>query len=197
MEEESELIARRRQKLDALRTRGVAPFGQSFETSGSIADVRDKFEEAKTFRVAGRITAHRDMGKSHFLDLRDASGRIQIYVQAKELGPEAMEVFALLDLGDFIGVEGSCFVTKTGEPTLKATKLQVLAKALRPLPEKWHGLQDVEARYRQRYLDLLTNEQSRKVFEQRIQIVRETRRFLEDRGFHEVETPMLQAVAGG
>src|SRR4029079_15730927 len=201
MEEESELIARRRQKLDALRTRGVAPFGQSFETSGSIADVRDKFEEAKTFRVAGRITAHRDMGKSHFLDLRDASGRIQIYVQAKELGPEAMEVFALLDLGDFIGVEGSCFVTKTGEPTLKVHKFEALAqfvrpisevhkceglaKSLRPLPEKWHGLTDVEARYRQRYLDLITNERSREVFAKRIAILCESRRSLESRGFQE------------
>src|SRR5947208_1370086 len=105
MEEESELIALRRQKLDALRALGVAPFGQSFETSGSIADVREKFEEGTAFRIAGRITAHRDMGKSHFLDLRDVTGRIQIYVQAKELGPEAMEIFALLDLGDFIGVE--------------------------------------------------------------------------------------------
>ena len=134
MEEESELIALRRQKLDALRALGVAPFGQSFETSGSIADVREKFEEGKTFRVAGRITAHRDMGKSHFLDLRDASGRIQIYVQAKELGPEAMEIFALLDLGDFIGVEGSCFVTKTGEPTLKVHKFEVLGEVASPAP---------------------------------------------------------------
>ncbi len=118
-------------------------------------------------------------------------------MQTKELGPEVMEVFGLLDLGDFVGVEGECFITKTGEPTLKVTSLQVLAKALRPLPEKWHGLQDVEARYRQRYLDLATNEHSRAVFEKRILIVREMRRFLEDRGFLEVETPMLQAVAGG
>ena len=106
MDEENELIALRRQKLEALRALGVAPFGQSFETSGSIAEVREKFSEGEQLRAAGRITAHRDMGKSHFLDLRDASGRIQIYVQAKELGPEAMEIFGLLDLGDFIGVEG-------------------------------------------------------------------------------------------
>jgi lysyl-tRNA synthetase class 2 len=197
MEEESELIALRRQKLDALRTRGVAPFGQSFETSGSIADVRDKFEEAKTFRVAGRITAHRDMGKSHFLDLRDASGRIQIYVQAKELGPEAMEVFALLDLGDFIGVEGSCFVTKTGEPTLKVHKFEVLAKSLRPLPEKWHGLTDVEARLRERYLDLIVNETVRDTFRIRALVVGTMRRLLDERGFIEVETPVLQPIYGG
>ncbi len=197
MDEENELVALRRAKLDALRAKGVAPFGAAFTTSGSIAEAREKFTEGSKLRVAGRMTAHRDMGKSHFVDLRDATGRLQIYIQAKELGAEAMEIFGLLDLGDFVGVEGTCFVTKTGEPTLKVHQLEVLAKSLRPLPEKWHGLQDVEARYRQRYLDLLTNDASRAVFEKRIAIVRETRRFLEDHGFVEVETPMLQAVAGG
>ncbi len=197
MEEESELLALRRAKLEALRERGVQPFGRAWQTSGSIAEVREKFLESETFRIAGRITAHRDMGKSHFLDLRDATGRMQIYMQAKELGAEAMEVFSLLDLGDFIGVGGSCFTTKTGEPTLKVRSFELLSKSLRPLPEKWHGLQDVETRYRQRYLDLITNEQSRAVFTKRFAIVREMRRFLEERGFVEVETPMLQAVAGG
>src|SRR5262245_51955340 len=119
MDPENELIALRRQKLDALRARGVAPFGHSFEASGTIAEVRAKFAEGETLRAAGRITAHRDMGKSHFLDLRDMTGRIQAYIQTKELGTETMEIFGLLDLGDFIGVEGSCFLTKTGEPTLK------------------------------------------------------------------------------
>ncbi|MEO5716977.1 MAG: lysine--tRNA ligase, partial [Chthoniobacterales bacterium] len=197
MDEENELIALRRQKLEALRARGVAPFGRSYETSGSIGETREKFAEGVPFRLAGRITAHRDMGKSHFLDLRDATGRMQIYVQAKELGPESMETFGLLDLGDFIGVEGTCFVTKTGEPTLKVTQFEVLAKTLRPLPEKWHGLTDVEARYRQRYLDLVTNERSREIFTQRMTILREIRSFMEGRGFLEVETPMLQTVAGG
>src|SRR5256885_2210329 len=194
---ESELLALRREKLAALEELGVAPFGAAFETSGDIARVREKFAEGASFRIAGRISAHRDMGKSHFVDLKDASGRMQIYLQAKELGPEAMEVVKLLDLGDFIGVEGTCFTTKTGEPTLKLHKLELLAKSLRPLPEKWHGLQDIEARYRQRYLDLITNDQSRAVFAKRFVIVREIRRFLEDRGFVEVETPMLQSVAGG
>src|SRR6266446_114364 len=197
MEEENELIALRRKKLDALRAEGIEPFGAGFEVTGSIAEVREKFKEGETLRTAGRITAHRDMGKSHFLDLRDATGRIQIYLQAKELGPEAMEIFGLLDLGDFIGVEGSCFITRTGEPTLKVHHFEVLAKTLRPLPEKWHGLTDVEARYRQRYLDLVTNERSREIFAQRIAIVRETRQFMQSRGFVEVETPMLQTVAGG
>jgi lysyl-tRNA synthetase, class II len=194
---ESELLALRREKLAALEKLGAAPFGAAFETSGDIAQAREKFAEGASFRIAGRISAHRDMGKSHFVDLKDASGRMQIYLQAKELGAEAMEIFKLLDLGDFIGVEGTCFTTKTGEPTLKVHKLELLAKSLRPLPEKWHGLQDIEARYRQRYLDLITNDQSRAVFAKRFVIVREIRRFLEDRGFVEVETPMLQSVAGG
>lgn len=197
MEEENDLITQRRSKMEALRSRQIEPFGTAFETSGSIGEVREKFKEGETFCVAGRITAHRDMGKSHFLDVRDVTGRIQMYVQAKELGAEPMEIFNLLDLGDFIGVEGTCFLTKTGEPSLKVRKLKVLAKSLRPLPEKWHGLQDVEARYRQRYLDLITNEQAREVFHKRIAILREMRRFLEERGFLEVETPMLQAIPGG
>ena len=197
MDEENELIALRRKKLDALRAKGIEPFGGGFEVTGSIAEVRENFKDAETLRAAGRITAHRDMGKSHFLDLRDATGRIQIYIHAKEVGAQLMDLFRLLDLGDFIGVEGTCFVTKSGEPTLKVRTFQLLAKALRPLPEKWHGLQDIEARYRQRYLDLLTNEHSRAVFEKRIAIVRETRRFFEDRGFLEVETPILQTIPGG
>ena len=197
MEPENELIAQRREKLIALRKRGVEPFGRAFEVSGSIAEVREKFKEGEALRAAGRLTAHRDMGKSHFVDLRDASGRIQIYFHGKEIGAEAMEIFKLLDLGDFIGVEGTCFLTKTGEPTLKAHQFEVLAKSLRPPPEKWHGLQDVEARYRQRYVDLVANEESRAIFQKRIAMVRETRRFLEDRGFIEVETPILQTVAGG
>jgi lysyl-tRNA synthetase, class II len=197
MEPENELIAQRREKLKALRARGVEPFGRAFETSGSIAEVRAKFKEGETLRAAGRITAHRDMGKSHFVDLRDATGRIQAYFHQKEIGAEAMEIFKLLDLGDFIGVEGTCFLTKTGEPTLKAHKFEVLSKSLRPPPEKWHGLQDVEARYRQRYVDLVANEQARETFQKRIAMMREMRRFLEERGFLEVETPILQNVAGG
>ena len=197
MDEENELIALRRKKLDALRAKGIEPFASGFEVSGSIAEVREQFKEGETLRAAGRITAHRDMGKSHFLDLRDATGRIQIYIHAKEVGPELIDLFSLLDIGDLIGVEGTCFVTKSGEPTLKVRTFRLLAKALRPLPEKWHGLQDIEARYRHRYLDLLTNERSRTVFEKRIAIVREARRFFEERGFLEVETPILQTIAGG
>ncbi len=197
MDDENQLIAQRREKLEMLQQSGANPFGHAFETSGTIAEVRAKFAEGATLRAAGRITAHRDMGKSHFVDLRDSTGRVQAYLHAKEVGPEIIETFKLVDLGDFIGIEGDCFLTKTGEPTLKVHKLELLSKALRPLPEKWHGLQDVETRYRQRYLDLATNEHSRNVFEKRITIVREIRRFMEGKGFLEVETPMLQAVAGG
>src|SRR5213082_4294498 len=197
MDEENELIALRRKKLDALRGKGIEPFGGGFEVAGSIAEVREKFKEGEIFRAAGRIIAHRDMGKSHFLDLRDATGRIQIYIHANEVGAELIDLFRLLDLGHFIGVEGTCFVTKSGESTLKVRAFRLLAKALRPLPEKWHGLQDIEGRYRQRYLDLVTNEHSRAVFEKRIAIMREIRRFMEGKGFLEVETPMLQAVPGG
>lgn len=197
MDEENDLIAQRRQKLEQLRSLGFSPFGRAFETSGTMSEVRSQFTDSATFRVAGRMTARRDMGKSHFADLRDATGRLQIYLNGKELGPEVMQLFDLLDLGDFVGVEGTCFLTRTGEPTLRVHKLELLAKSLRPLPEKWHGLQDVEARYRQRYLDLVSNDSSRAVFEKRITILREIRRFLEARGFVEVETPMLQAIPGG
>jgi lysyl-tRNA synthetase, class II len=197
MDDENSLIAQRREKLEALQVRGANPFGRAYETSGTLAEVREKFSDGATLRAAGRITAHRDMGKSHFVDLRDSTGRIQVYIHAKEVGAEVIEMLKLVDLGDFIGVEGTCFLTKTGEPTLKVHALEILGKSLRPLPEKWHGLQDVEARYRQRYLDLLTNEQSRAVFEKRTALMRGIRNFMEARGFLEVETPMLQVVAGG
>jgi lysyl-tRNA synthetase, class II len=197
MDEENELIALRRQKLESIRAKGMEPFGAAFEVSGSIGELREQFKEGQAVRAAGRITAHRDMGKSHFLDLRDATGRIQIYIHSRDVGADLIELFHLLDIGDFIGVEGTYFLTKSGEPTVKVRTFQVLSKALRPLPEKWHGLQDIEARYRQRYLDLLTNERSRAVFEKRIAIIRETRRFLEEHGFLEVETPILQTIAGG
>lgn len=197
MEPISDLLAVRRQKLDALTAAGVAPFGQRFDTDGTVADIRAGFVEGKPVCAAGRITAHRDMGKSQFLDISDFSGRMQIFLHAKEIGEESFAIFKNLDLGDWIGVEGEYFVTKTGEPTIRVKSFTVLSKSLRPLPEKWHGVQDAETKYRQRYLDLIANESSRDVFRQRIAIVREIRKFLDERGFLEVETPMMQAVAGG
>lgn len=197
MEPISDLLAVRRQKLDALRAKGVRPFGGRFPTDGSISEVRNAFAEGKTVRAAGRITAHRDMGKSRFLDLSDITGRIQLFLHAKEIGEDAFSTFQQLDIGDWMGVEGEFFTTKTGEPSIRVKTLTVLSKALRPLPDKWHGVQDAEIKYRQRYLDLISNPESREVFLQRIAIVREIRRFLDERGFLEVETPMMQAVAGG
>ena len=197
MEEKNDLIEIRRQKIAALREKGVEPFGGRFETSGSIAEVRARFAEGQAERVAGRITAHRDMGKSHFLDLRYATGRIQIFVSVKELTPGQAEIFKLLDLADFIGIEGECFVTKTGEPSLRVKNFTVLTKTLRPMPSQYYGVEDVELKYRQRYLDLLVNAESREIFLKRIAIVREIREFLQARGFLEVETPMMQTIAGG
>jgi lysyl-tRNA synthetase class 2 len=197
VEEPNELIAIRRQKAGALRDLGVEPFGAAFPITGTIAEVRARFSEGNHERVAGRITAHRDMGKSHFLDVRDGSGRLQVFVSAKELTPQLQEVFKLLDIADFIGVEGECFTTKTGEPTLRVKQFSVLSKALRPMPSQYYGVEDVELKYRQRYLDLLANPESRELFLKRIAVVRGVREFLHARGFLEVETPMMQTVAGG
>lgn len=195
--EENDLLAVRRQKLERLLENDLAPFGGRFDVDGSVAELRAGFAEGKKVRVAGRITAHRNMGKSQFLDLSDITGHIQIFVNLKELSVEEAALFELLDLGDFVGVGGECFVTRTGELTVRAQSFRLLSKALRPLPDKWHGISDVEIRYRQRYLDLIANPESRKIFLQRIQIVHEIRRFLLERGFLEVETPMMQPVAGG
>ncbi len=192
-----ELIAVRRQKLEKLNASGVDGFGAAFPADGSVGQVAAEFAEGKVVRVAGRITAHRNMGKSQFLDLSDFTGRIQVYLNGKEVGEEEFTIFKQLDIGDFIGVEGECFLTKMGEPTVHARKFEVLSKSLRPLPDKWHGVADAEIKYRQRYLDLIANAESRAVFEKRIRIVREIRNFLEAKGFLEVETPMMQAVAGG
>jgi lysyl-tRNA synthetase, class II len=195
--EENDLLAFRRQKLERLLEQKVDPFGGRFDVSGTVGEVRQTFVVGGRVRVAGRITAHRNMGKSQFLDLSDVSGRLQVYINLKELPAEQATVFQLLDIGDFLGVEGESFITKTGEPTVRVEKFQILAKTLRPLPDKWHGVSDIEVRNRQRYLDLISNQGSRDVFLTRSLIIREIRRYLEDRGFLEVETPMMQPIAGG
>ena len=194
---EEELIAVRREKLNRLRELGVNPYGERFLIDKEIDELSESFNEGSKVVVAGRITAHRDMGKSHFFDISDFKGRIQCYLNAKAVGEESFKIFKQLDLGDWIGIEGETFKTKVGEPTVKVESFKVLSKSLRPLPDKYHGLSDKETRYRQRYLDLVSNEASRNVFLKRSLIVREIRDFLQDRGFIEVETPMLQDVPGG
>ncbi len=191
------LLKVRREKLEQLRALGVDPYGKGYETTHSPAALREGFAEGMEVRVAGRITALRDMGKSHFLDLSDLNGRIQIFVNRKEIGEEPWAAYKLLDIGDWIGVAGETFVTKTGEPSIKAREVTVLSKSLRPMPSKWHGVVDPQIKYRQRYLDLIANERSREIFKKRSLMVAEIRRYLQDRGFYEVETPMLQDVPGG
>jgi lysyl-tRNA synthetase class II len=238
MDDTNSLIEQRKAKLAALRAKGIDPFKNKFTPAESCADARKNYAEGRETAVAGRITAHREMGKSMFIDVRDQSGRIQIYAQKNALGDEQWEIFKHLDLGDFVGVRGTMFMTKTGEISIKlggagvpsvgqASRLSqiekeksetaatavlppfvILAKALRPPPEKWHGLEDTEIRYRQRYLDLMASKPgtSRTGFEPgssgdvlllRSEIIREIRNFLHSRGFVEVETPMMQAIPGG
>ncbi|MGD0614641.1 MAG: lysine--tRNA ligase [Verrucomicrobiota bacterium] len=191
------LIEQRKAKLAALRSKGIDPFRNKFSPSETCAAARANYAEGREAAVAGRVTAHRDMGKSLFIDVRDQSGRIQVYAQKNVLGDEQFDIFRHLDLGDFIGARGTLFTTKTGEPTIRLTAFTVLAKALRPPPAKYYGLEDTEIRYRQRYLDLIANPAVKDVFLQRSEIIREIRNFLHDRGFVEVETPMMQAIPGG
>jgi lysyl-tRNA synthetase class 2 len=194
---EHQLIQFRRQKLDKLRELGVDPFGGKFETSHELAALREDFAEDIEVKVAGRIVAHRDMGKSQFFDIADINGRLQCFLNPKSIGDGAFVIFQQLDIGDWIGVEGTTFTTRMGEPTVRASAITVLSKSLRPMPDKWHGVADREIKYRQRYLDLMSNQRSREVFVMRSKMVAETRRWLQDRDFLEVETPMLQAVPGG
>src|SRR6266700_7669591 len=191
------LIEQRKAKLAALRAKGIDPFKNIFTPTEQCAEARANYVEGREVAVAGRLTAHRDMGKSMFIDVRDQSGRIQVYAQKNVLGDQQFDIFRHLDLGDFIGAQGVLFTTKTGEISIKLSSFVILAKALRPPPEKWHGLADTEIRYRQRYLDLMANPEVREVFLYRSEIIREIRNFLHERGFVEVETPMMQAIPGG
>jgi lysyl-tRNA synthetase class 2 len=197
MDETNSLIEQRRAKLDSLRQKGIDPFRNKFTPAETCAEARERYSEGRTVQLAGRISAHRDMGKSMFMDIRDQSGRMQIYAQKNALGEEAFDVFKHLDLADFIGVTGTLFTTRTDEISVKVESFVILAKALRPPPAKWHGLEDMETRYRQRYLDLIANPEVRDVFLKRSAILREMRGFLEHRGYLEVETPMMQSIPGG
>jgi lysyl-tRNA synthetase class 2 len=199
-------IQQRRQNFEAIRQLGVNPYPHDFDRTDTIAALvaahggktREELDAAPVeTTTAGRILAIRSFGKANFLVLSDGDARIQVYVREDSLPAGAFRLFRLLDLGDFVGVQGRVFRTKTNELTIWAARLEFLSKCFLPLPEKWHGLTDVEIRYRQRYLDLIVNPESRRVFEVRSRVLSSIRRFLEARGYLEVETPMMQLIAGG
>ena len=205
LEDLSDQVQQRMLKLKRLRERGIVPYPSRARRSHTAAEAIAAFEQAEasgsespTVQVTGRLRAIRVMGRSTFAHIEDGSGRLQIYLKRDEVGDEAYEMFKRdLDLGDFIGVEGYLFRTRTGEVTVRVQSFELLAKALHPLPEKWHGLRDVETRYRRRYLDLIDNEDVRRIFITRTRIISAMRRFLDEHGFLEVETPTLQPIYGG
>jgi len=197
---ENELRAHRIRNWEELAARAGDPFALTkYERTHLAQEIRAQFGAlaGRPVRIAGRLMSFRRMGKASFAHLQDASGQIQIYFRYDDLGAQAYNQLKLIDLGDFLGVEGHVFRTRTGEITVHVHHYQVLAKALRPLPEKYHGLTDVETRYRQRYLDLLVNPGVRRTFETRTKVIRALRHFLDEEGFWEVETPILQPVPGG
>jgi lysyl-tRNA synthetase class 2 len=205
-DELSDLEAARRRKLEELRARGVNPFPNDFRPTDTAEDARQRFGTltreqleagSDVVRLAGRIVGMRDFGKASFLHLQDRSGKIQAYVKRDVVGEEAFALFKLMDLGDFVGIAGKPFRTRTDELTIAASEICLVAKTLRPLPEKWHGLVDVEARYRQRYLDLVANPESRQVFLLRSKLIDRIRGFFAARDFIEVETPMMHPIPGG
>jgi lysyl-tRNA synthetase class 2 len=201
MSPRQEIIVRSRlEKLAWLRRQGIEPYPHSYHRTHTIQEAKGLFESGlvpeSPFSLAGRLVAHRSMGKATFIDIQDGSGRIQLYFRSDTLG-EKYQLLDQLDLGDFIGATGELFQTHSGELTLRITDFVILAKSLQPLPEKWHGLVDTEKRYRQRYLDLISNQEVKRNFQLRSRIIIAIRHFLNSRGFIEVETPILQPHAGG
>jgi lysyl-tRNA synthetase class 2 len=205
-EDSTEQVEVRKQKLAKLKDSGAVVYPNDFKPTHSAAEIVAHYAEAtdqdlsaapRDIRIGGRVMAIRRMGKASFFHLQDRRGRLQVYVQQNKLGEEGYALFRALDIGDIVGVWGHLFRTRTKELTLDADGLRLLTKCLRPLPEKWHGLADVEARYRQRYLDLMVNPEVREVFEKRSRVIRLLRRFFEERDFLEVETPMMQSIPGG
>ena len=205
MDKDNQLIQVRKEKIKELKKNGVNLYPNDFKPSCSIKVLKEIIEKKSDtlgekgdqFDMAGRMMAINKMGKSSFVRFKDGSDQLQIYLQKNTLGDETYSLFKKLDIGDFIGVKGPLFQTRTGEWTLLAKEFRLLSKAVRPLPEKFHGIKDPEKRYRQRYLDLITNEDTRQIFIKRSKIVASMRRFFEEKGFMEVETPMMQPLAGG
>ncbi len=194
---EEELIAVRRQKVEKIRDLGVNPYGGRYDVTTSAAEIKADFVEGKQVKLIGRITALRDMGRTQFFTIGDVRGSIQCMLTKKSCTEESWALWKLLERGDWIGVEGETFITRTGEQSVRVDGFKVLSKALRPMPDKFHGLADQDMRYRRRHLDLMANAESADRFVKRSLIVQEIRQFLIERGFLEVETPMLQDVAGG
>ena len=195
-----ELLQIRRDKLEELRRAGKDPFTQTrYDVTHHSSEIKDHFEqlEGQTVRLAGRLMSKRGMGKAVFSDLQDGEGRIQLYIRIDDVGQEALAAFKKYDIGDLVGVEGEVFRTKRGEISIKASVITLLSKSLLPLPEKFHGLTDVETRCRQRYVDLIVNPEVRRTFEIRSKFIKHVRDFLDDRGYMEVETPVLNTISGG
>lgn len=197
--EMSEQMQVRIDKMHKIEEAGLLPFGHKFEWTHHAQDIADQFEELneKEVKLAGRVMAIRGHGKTCFMDMRDISGRIQLYVRKDVLGEEAYKIIKMMDIGDIVGVTGTVFRTHMGEVSIKVTGLEVLSKSLRPLPEKWHGLKDVEMRYRQRYVDLIMNPDVMQTFIKRTQIIKSLRDVLDSHNFLEVETPVLNTIPGG
>lgn len=197
MEERNEIIEQRYKNLDKLTEAGVDPFGGAFPDVQSIESVKSNYSEGTKARIAGRIMAKREHGKSIFLDIKDFTGKMQAYLRKDITGDESFGIAKGLDIGDIIGADGELFKTRTGEDTIKVTEYKVLSKSLLPLPEKWHGLKDIEIRYRQRYVDLIVNGEAREKFTKRIELIKSIREELNKKGFLEVETPMMHPIPGG
>ncbi|MDD2523933.1 MAG: lysine--tRNA ligase [Endomicrobiaceae bacterium] len=199
------IISQRKEKADKMRISGIDPYPARVKIEHKIAQTRDNFDflqkeefAKESVTVAGRMMSRRDMGKASFIDIADGTGRIQVYVRTDQVGIDAFKLFKeMSDLSDFVLISGIPFRTRTGELSLKAEKFQIICKAFRPLPEKWHGLKDTETRYRQRYLDLIANSEVKEVFIKRSLVISSIRKKLEELGFIEVETPILQSLAGG
>ena len=194
------LMKVRKEKLDNLIAEGKNPFEiTKFNRTHTSEDIEKHYDEleGKDVTVAGRIMSKRIMGKASFCHIQDATGKIQSYVSINDLGEESYKQFKEDDIGDIIGITGFVFKTKTGEISIHAKELVLLTKSLRPLPEKFHGLKDTDLRYRQRYVDLIVNPEVKQTFEKRIKIIKEMRRILDEKGYMEVETPILQTIAGG
>ncbi len=195
--EASETKAVRLEKLSHLQSKGISAYGGKFERSAGIKETLANFSDGKQVILAGRMVANRKHGKVLFVDLQDQTGKIQLYIKADIVGQETFDLVHYLDIGDVLGVAGELFKTHMGQESLRVKSLTVLSKSLTPLPEKWHGLKDVDIRYRQRYVDLIANPEIREIFTKRSRIISFIRTFLDKRGFLEVETPMLQPMAGG